>query len=463
MKRLYFILYILTLGLAAFGAEKSFSIEFGAKTSSINSLTSSNFIETAVKGGKGYISGVTSVVNVFPEVDGIKLSSSSKNGKFNIALTEEAQVVATKIVVTAKRYDNNRDSEANILLNSEAIDIPSIEWEDYVLAVPSLSRKLVTNLIVDAEKRLYISAITIYYDASDGDVTGPLETVETPEFIPGEGNVTAGTQISISCPTSGASIYYTIDGAIPTTASSLYEAPIEVYNDLTLRAFAVKSGMNPSGMAEAVYKVRNPEAYLEATFDFANPLSLNPSVQPPAEKDYVELDGRSFSDGDVVITFEANPTNNTHARLFHSYDAGIDLRLYDGDIMNVAVANTSLSISEIQFTMSMSGATTGTNDINFIPSSGDFDWAAEHWTADEDSPVQSVDLTSAMQSRISSMTVTLDRLSGIMGLPTDHDHSAVYFTIMGQRVTALTLKPGFYIKLADGKARKVYVHSHSTH
>lgn len=457
MKKIFLILALIALpAMFATAAERSYEIVFGSDAPSTATLTNSNFTN-AVKSGKSYIAQVTSVVNVFPETDGIKLSSSKKNGKFNIHLTEEAQVVARRIVVNASRYYNDADAEASIMLNSETLMVPSVEPADYTLAIPSRPEKTLTNLIVDADHRLYIHSITIYYDDSQGTVDPEVETVATPSIIPGGGSVSAGTTVEIICPTPGAAIYYTIDGAVPSTASTLYDGAIAINNDLTLKAFAVKDGMKPSEMTSATFTVRNASASMEATFDFSTPSMLNPSVAEPAQKESVDLSGRSFSDGDVAISFTAADGGNTHVRLYHSYDAGIDLRLYDGDAMLVRSLNPSMFIKEIRFTMSLSGASTGANDINLIPSTGTYDWASETWTPDEGATDNSVELMSFMQSRIASMTVTLDRTSGLSAITPDHDHEAVYYNIMGRRISASTLTPGLYIMVKGGKAEKIII------
>ncbi|MDE6276802.1 MAG: chitobiase/beta-hexosaminidase C-terminal domain-containing protein [Muribaculaceae bacterium] len=458
MKRILLSYIIAALAcLPGAAAERSFSIVFGASTAGTTSLTNENFVANAVREGAGYIDRVTSVVNVFPETDGIKLSSSKKNGKFNIHLAEDAQVVASRIVVSAKRYDNDKDAEANIMLNSETLMVPSLDWAEYTLAIPSRPEKTLTNLIVDAECRLYIESITIYYDDAQGTVEPELETVETPVISPAGGSVTAGTHVEIRCATTGADIYYTIDGSDPSTGSLLYEGPISINNDLLLKAFATKEGMKPSALTSAAFTVRTPAASLESTFDFSQPTSLTPAIAEPAQKESVDLDGRSFSEGDVVVSFKASESGNTHVRLYHSYDAGIDLRLYDGDAMVVRTMNPGFHIKEIRFTMSLSGASTGSGDLNLIPSTGSFDWASETWTPEEGYPEQSVELTSAMQSRIASMTVVLDRSSGLHEILPDHDHEAVYYNIMGRRISAQTLAPGLYIKVAGGETKKVLV------
>lgn len=45
-------------------------------------------------------------------------------------------------------------------------------------------------------------------------------------------------------------IYYTIDGSTPTKASTKYQAPIEINKNCTLKAIAIKKGLNPSKVYE---------------------------------------------------------------------------------------------------------------------------------------------------------------------------------------------------------------------
>jgi len=50
----------------------------------------------------------------------------------------------------------------------------------------------------------------------------------------------SGRQVSISCSTSGASIYYTTNGSAPTTNSTLYTGSFTPSEDCTIRAIAIK-------------------------------------------------------------------------------------------------------------------------------------------------------------------------------------------------------------------------------
>ena len=83
-----------------------------------------------------------------------------------------------------------------------------------------------------------------------------METVATPEFSVEPGAVNGGTEVTITCATEGAKIYYTTDGTEPTASSTEYTAAISVTPPMTLKAIAVKSGMNDSAVASASYTIK---------------------------------------------------------------------------------------------------------------------------------------------------------------------------------------------------------------
>ena len=87
---------------------------------------------------------------------------------------------------------------------------------------------------------------------SSGGVTG---TVATPTFSPAGGSYTGTQTVMISTATSGATIYYTTNGNNPTTGSTLYSGAISVASTETVKALAVKSGMNNSAVGSATYTI----------------------------------------------------------------------------------------------------------------------------------------------------------------------------------------------------------------
>ena len=102
-------------------------------------------------------------------------------------------------------------------------------------------------------------------------VTGQLDTVATPVFTPAAGTYNADQTITISTATSGAIIYYTLDSSTPTTSSTQYTAAISVAGNgttITIKAIAVKSGMNNSAESSGTWTI-NYDTVATPTFSIA--------------------------------------------------------------------------------------------------------------------------------------------------------------------------------------------------
>jgi gliding motility-associated-like protein len=74
----------------------------------------------------------------------------------------------------------------------------------------------------------------------------------TPTFDPVAGAITFGFTVAITSAGADA-IYYTTDGSDPTIASTLYAAPVAINSALTLKALAVKAGLDNSAIGSAAY------------------------------------------------------------------------------------------------------------------------------------------------------------------------------------------------------------------
>ncbi|WP_221469074.1 chitobiase/beta-hexosaminidase C-terminal domain-containing protein [Cohnella nanjingensis] len=87
-----------------------------------------------------------------------------------------------------------------------------------------------------------------------------------PAASPPGGAVASGTEVSLSTPTSGATIHYTTDGSMPTVASAVYSTPIPVTGVMTIKAIAVKTGMTASPVMSESYTIMG-----QAAIPAANP------------------------------------------------------------------------------------------------------------------------------------------------------------------------------------------------
>jgi len=86
-------------------------------------------------------------------------------------------------------------------------------------------------------------------------------TTAAPSFSPAGGTFTGTKDVTISCTTTGANIYYTIDNTLPTAATGMvYSGPVSLKASTTIRAIAVASGMNASTVASASFTLQQTVA-----------------------------------------------------------------------------------------------------------------------------------------------------------------------------------------------------------
>ena len=81
-----------------------------------------------------------------------------------------------------------------------------------------------------------------------------------PAFSPVPGSYTGPQSLTLADITPGAVIYYTTDGTLPTTASTIYKAPLPLTASGTVSALAVAAGYANSTVTSGVYTINGPQA-----------------------------------------------------------------------------------------------------------------------------------------------------------------------------------------------------------
>ena len=141
--------------------------------------------------------------------------------------------------------------------------------------------------------------------------TYTVETVATPVIAPNGGEIEAGTTISISCATSGATIYYSTNGAEPTT---VYSAPFALNEAATVKAVAKKTGWNNSATAQASFTIKQEVVEPEEPETPEEPVEPEePEIEEPEEPEFVGKtwtvnlkSGEVDDNNGYIATFSAN-------------------------------------------------------------------------------------------------------------------------------------------------------------
>ena len=125
-------------------------------------------------------------------------------------------------------------------------------------------------------------------------------TVANPAFSVASGAVNSGTEVTITCSTEGAKIYYTADGTEPTASGTEYANAISITEAVTLKAIAVKSGMNDSVVASVSYTISSgniPEGFVKVKGGTVTGDTKNAS----SDNDYIFIAGRTVTISDMYV------------------------------------------------------------------------------------------------------------------------------------------------------------------
>lgn len=182
------------------------------------------------------------------------------------------------------------------------------------------------NLLLDGEAMLTDDAYVLLGNAIE--LLAATKTKVSPAASPVVTTLPENlvTTVTISCATAGSTIYYTVDGTEPTTASTVYTEPFPVTVDSTVvKAFAIAQGYEPSAVTTSTIIVKSKLTAPSISVDGAlitmtaaegdiyynisgsNSLSVSQKYEAPFEAPYsCEISAFAVSDkklaSDVVTT-----------------------------------------------------------------------------------------------------------------------------------------------------------------
>lgn len=167
-------------------------------------------------------------------------SGPTFDGRFDTPLTNQNLIYG----ILAKGdlgYDNAYVVKPNDIYRSLLYDRMNSTNEDFKM--PDLARNLIdTNAV-----QLFAQWIK--------SLPG-TPTIDPPVIVPNGGSIVGSALVTLQPPDPSATLYYTLDGSIPTTNSLLYSGPFPLTRTATLRANAFETGFNNSVAASALFNVQ---------------------------------------------------------------------------------------------------------------------------------------------------------------------------------------------------------------
>ena len=146
---------------------------------------------------------------------------------------------------------------------------------------------------------------TTTYEFAQGctlvSLTHPTGYVEAPTFSPAAGVYDEAQNVTISCATAGANIYYTMDGTEPTSSSLPYSSAIPVSTTTTIKAIAYV-GTNVSAVASSTYYISVGD--ISGITEVDAPYMVKGTVVATNSRGYVIGDGTGY----VYVYLNAAPT-----------------------------------------------------------------------------------------------------------------------------------------------------------
>jgi Chitobiase/beta-hexosaminidase C-terminal domain/Legume lectin domain len=169
----------------------------------------------------------------------------------------------------------------------------------------------------------------------------PIISVATPTFTPGAGAYTSAQSVTISDATSGATIYYTTNGSMPTTSSTAYTGPITVSSTGTLEAIAVAKGDSNSAVASASY-----------TITPAMPVVSTPTFSPAAGT-YTSAQSVTISDATSGATIYYTSNGSTPTTSSTAYTGPITVSSTETlEAIAVATGDSNSAVASAAYTIS---------------------------------------------------------------------------------------------------------------
>lgn len=294
------------------------------------------------------------------------------------------------------------------------------------------------------------------------ETEGKPEGVMQPTLSIKSNVISTSEEITLTAPTAGSDIYYTLDGSVPTTASTKYTAPVKLTESSPLRAIAAK-GEETSFEIYEDFMVIDSEGAEMATFDFSDFTTLCKK----ADNTNLTLENLAIGkkNANIAITADNAFVNNgvtaavSGGKIFRSWTFGnvVELRPDNGATITLtAPENKFISNIYIQGSKITGQKYEGEEGI-LVPN--EYNASRAMWTAASDKTPASVVITSSIGDEYIDQVYVyykdVKQGSGVAETLVEEDAPVEYYNLQGVRV-ANPENGLFIVKQGNKVSKKIF-------
>ena len=185
--------------------------------------------------------------------DGVKVTMATTTEGAAIYYTTDGTIPTEK----STKYSEPVKFTTDITVKAIAVKT-GIENSPVSVATVSIKEKTIIETKIEYVDKTYCSAVTF--------TSQPTED---------------GVKVTMETSTEGASIYYTTDGTAPTAESTKYSEAVEFINDATVKAIAIKEGLENSPVSVATVSIKEKTVEVDKKADETAPANVtNIAAQP---------------------------------------------------------------------------------------------------------------------------------------------------------------------------------------
>ena len=160
--------------------------------------------------------------------DGVKVTMATTTEGAVIYYTTDGTIPTEKSTKYSEPVEFTKDATVKAVAIKAGLENSPVS-----VATVSIKEKTITETKIEYVDKTYCSAVTFTSEATED-----------------------GVKVTMATTTEDAAIYYTIDGTAPTVESTKYSEPVEFTKDATVKAIAIKTGIENSPVSVAAVSIK---------------------------------------------------------------------------------------------------------------------------------------------------------------------------------------------------------------